>query len=176
MWRAALLSTPSPMCAGPWLMSSEALCTLKMVVFSTPDATVPALHLFLPRLTLEPRVAELMRYGSPVHTPLTTCRVRNERSSWRDTRVSATGWERRTLCAITCGSAVDETPREVEGAGMLSKRPLALSFLMYAMMWRSCSSLKNRSSCALRWRRTSRNGWNGDTWRRREICEGARYA
>ena len=71
MWRAARLSTPS-MCLGAAAMSSWALWTLKMVVFSTPLATVPALHLFLPRLTREPIVMELMRYGSPVQTPLTT--------------------------------------------------------------------------------------------------------
>ena len=107
MCLAALLSTPSR-CLGAVDISSFALCTEKMVVFSTPDAVVPAVHLFLPRLTREPIVSEPMRYGSPVHTPLMTWRVRNERSSWRVTCVSRAGVDTRTECASTCGSALAE--------------------------------------------------------------------
>mmetsp|Transcript_11071 Transcript_11071/g.40998 ORF Transcript_11071/g.40998 Transcript_11071/m.40998 type:complete len:299 (+) Transcript_11071:914-1810(+) len=149
MCRAALLSTPSR-CAGACCISSDALCTEKIVVpGSNPLAVVPAVHLFLPMLTREPMVREPTRYGSPVHTPLITCLVMNDRSSWRKTCVSACGTDRRTECASTCGSALAETCFATN-TGSESYLPESFSFRMYAAMCFSCSSLKKRSSCALR--------------------------
>ena len=96
---AALLSMPLR-CLGVSAMRSCALCTLKIVVFSMP-VFVPALHLFLPMLTRDPSVTELIRYGSPVHTPLMIWRVMNERSSCLRSSTSSTGADKRSSCAIT---------------------------------------------------------------------------
>ena len=124
------------------------MCTLKMVVFSTPLFTVPALHFPFPRLTLEPIVSESTRYGAPVVTPRRTWRVMNDRSTTRVCFCSSASAVRRTECARTCGSALAECARV--GTWISSYRPLALSFLTYAKRYFSCSSLKKRSSCALR--------------------------
>ena len=122
---AALCSTPLR-CLGVSDMRAAALSTLKMVVFSMP-VFVPALHLFLPMLTRDPSVTELIRYGSPVHTPLMIWRVMKERSSCLRSRTSSAGADRRSWCANTCGSALAENERGA-AAGIWSYLPEALSF------------------------------------------------
>ena len=97
MCLAALLSTPFR-CLGAVDISSFALCTEKMVVFSTPDAVVPAVHLFLPRLTREPIVSEPMRKVARAHALDDAAREERAVKLARDVRLRArasTGARRR---------------------------------------------------------------------------------